>query len=143
MFNGLDLEGREALAEKFHLEEFLAGTTILEQDGACPGVYLIVSGNVVVDHVVGKKSREIDAFQEGDFFGIVPSALDEPCPASVRALSDTIVLRLPAEDFRVTMHRHSAIDREVRRVVRARLRRTGQYVQGTTSYAALGVVRKD
>lgn len=142
MFNSLDGESREALAEKFQLEEFLAGTTILEQDGPCPGVYLIVSGNVVVDHAVGKKSREIDAFQEGDFFGIVPSALEEVCPASVRALSDTIVLRLPAEDFRITMHRFAAIDREVRRVVRDRLSRTGQYARGTTSYAELGVVKK-
>ncbi|MFU8802326.1 MAG: cyclic nucleotide-binding domain-containing protein [Bradymonadaceae bacterium] len=142
MFNALGKEAREELAARFTLEEFIAGHAILEQGHPSPGIYLIVSGNVVVERSIGKKSTEIDVLQEGDFFGVTPSATDEPCSASICAVSDTIVLRLPGDEFRAMMRAHPIIAEEVHQIVRERLHRTGQYARATTPYAELGVIKK-
>ncbi|MBA2662597.1 MAG: cyclic nucleotide-binding domain-containing protein [Bradymonadaceae bacterium] len=144
MFNRLTLGEREALASRFVLEEVLAGQIILDQGQSSAGVYLIVIGEVLFKQPASQeRAEQLDSLCEGDFFGVTPTATNSPSTATVRAQVDTVVLRLPADEFRKALRQHDSVAREVDKVVRELRNMNAQFTRGTTPYGASSMVKPE
>ncbi len=129
IFERLSPAERDELASHFVLEEFLVGERLLEQAEHCDAVYLIVSGEVWVEKRTNRGAlRRVDVLMGGDFVGITPCATGAASAVSVRAVLDTVVLRLSAADFRTCLREYEDVAQAVDYVVRERRRRAGTEV---------------
>ena len=99
-FRGLDLEEQKDLASQLNERKVPAGTTITSQGDAATAFYLLKSGSAeAVQTEPGGGERRLREYAEGDSFGEVAILERSPRTATVRALTDCVVLELPAEDF--------------------------------------------
>ncbi len=99
-FRGLDLEDQKDLASQLNERKVPAGAPITSQGDPATAFYLLKSGTaeaVQVDASGGE--RKLRDYAEGDSFGEVAILERSPRTATVRALTDVVVLELPAEDF--------------------------------------------
>ena len=99
-FQGLDLEDQKDLASQLNERKVPAGAPITSQGDPATAFYLLKSGTaeaVQVDASGGE--RKLRDYAEGDSFGEVAILERSPRTATVRALTDVVVLELPAEDF--------------------------------------------
>ncbi len=99
-FKGLDLEDQKDLASQLNERKVPAGAPITSQGDPATAFYLLKSGTaeaVQVDASGGE--RKLRDYAEGDSFGEVAILERSPRTATVRALTDVVVLELPAEDF--------------------------------------------
>jgi CRP-like cAMP-binding protein len=99
-FRGLDLEDQKDLASQLNERKVPAGAPITSQGDPATAFYLLKSGTaeaVQVDSSGGE--RKLREYAEGDSFGEVAILERSPRTATVRALTDVVVLELPAEDF--------------------------------------------
>ena len=99
-FRGLDLEEQKDIASQLAERKVPAGTAITSQGDPATAFYLLKSGTaeaVQVDPAGGE--RKLRDYGEGDSFGEVAILERSPRTATVRALTDCVVLELPAEDF--------------------------------------------
>lgn len=129
IFERLSSAERDELASHFVLEEFLVGERLLNQGESCDAVYLVVSGEVWAEKRTNRGSlRRVDVLVGGDFVGITPCATGGVSSVSVRAVLDTVVLRLSAADFRNCLREYDDVAQAVDYVVRERRRRAGAEV---------------
>ncbi len=99
-FRGLDLEEQKDLASQLNERKVPAGTAITSQGDAATAFYLLKSGSAeAVQTEPGGGERKLREYAEGDSFGEVAILERSPRTATVRALTDCVVLELPAEDF--------------------------------------------
>lgn len=140
IFRSLDDRQRNALVDRFALEEVPAGELLLGKGEHDYDLYLICHGEVRVERPrMGDQPETIDTLREGEFLGLISSAEEEPVVANLRAVEDATLLVLPGNEFRRVMRQNPLVEREVRRMVRERKATAGQYTSGVTSYAELGV----
>jgi len=99
-FRGLDLEEQKDLASQLNERKVPAGAPITSQGDAATAFYLLKSGAAeAVQTEPGGGERKLREYAEGDSFGEVAILERSPRTATVRALTDCVVLELPAEDF--------------------------------------------
>ena len=99
-FRGLDLEEQKDLASQLNERKVPAGTAITSQGDPATAFYLLKSGTAeAVQTEPGGGERKLREYAEGDSFGEVAILERSPRTATVRALTDCVVLELPAEDF--------------------------------------------
>ena len=132
LFELLDDREREDLANRLEVERFPADTSIFQIGDPGDAVYIISSGEVEIffRNDTGEQIT-LERSCKGDFFGEI-SFLDGGCrSASVRATTETEVLRLDRDDLakflesrpRAAMHLLAAMGRRLRTTVE-RLRHT-------------------
>jgi hypothetical protein len=131
-FRGLDLGTSKDLASQFVEKKYKAGDTIIEQGDPATHFYVVKDGNVEVSQTVdtGTARREdvINQFGPGQSFGETAILRRSARTASVRALSDCVVLELSAEDFVAGAARSAAEDNEL-------LARVDSYMQADAARA--------
>ena len=131
-FRGLDLGTSKDLASQFVEKKYKAGETIIEQGEPATHFYVVKDGNVEVSQTVdtGTARREdvINQFGPGQSFGETAILRRSARTASVRALSDCVVLELSAEDFVAGAARSAAEDNEL-------LARVDSYMQADAARA--------
>jgi hypothetical protein len=131
-FRGLDLGTSKDLASQFVEKKYKAGDTIIEQGEPATHFYVVKDGNVEVSQTVdtGTARREdvINQFGPGQSFGETAILRRSARTASVRALSDCVVLELSAEDFVAGAARSAAEDNEL-------LARVDSYMQADAARA--------
>ena len=99
-FRGLDLEEQKDLASQLNERKVPAGTAITSQGDPATAFYLLKSGTAeAVQTEAGGGERRLREYADGDSFGEVAILERSPRTATVRALTDCVVLELPAEDF--------------------------------------------
>ena len=102
-FKGLDLDASKDLATQFVEVKVPAGEYIVEQGDPATHFYVMKSGEaeVIQRSQVGGLQREdvIRRHGAGDSFGEIGILRRSARTASIRALSDSVVLQLAAEDF--------------------------------------------
>lgn len=119
-----DLEG-ENLAEVASIAEELErgpGDLIIEEGDIDDSLYVIVAGRVSVT----KGGRVLAELSEGEVVGEL--ALLDPAPrgASVRGVSDVVLLRIDASHFFEIMEEKHEMARAVMQVLARRLRRAAE-----------------
>ncbi len=112
------------IAAKAKLHDFNQGEAIIEQGSWGDQLFIIASGRVrVVGHDQTVRAGEILLAElgPGEVFGEL-SLLDEvPHSASVRALTKTRCLAIPAQTFRTTLQEHPVFSLRLLRVLSRRL----------------------
>jgi CRP-like cAMP-binding protein/Fe-S-cluster-containing hydrogenase component 2 len=109
---------RLALANLLRPAHAPRGETIIAQGEAARALYLIESGQVVVQ----QGGTTIATLGEGDFFGEMALLTSNPHRADVRALTPTDLLALPAADFAHLIEQRPDLEAQLRTVVEARMR---------------------
>ncbi len=94
------------------------GSLIMRQGEPADALYLIESGQVVVE----QSGQTIATLGEGDFFGEMALLTSQPHRASVRALTPTDLLTLPATDFHHLIEQRPDLEARLRTVVEKRIR---------------------
>jgi hypothetical protein len=100
-FPGLDVEIGKDINTQFSEVKVPAGTVVCEQGDPAEFVYVLRSGEVEVSQEIpGKGEQTIRRYtNEGDVFGEIAVLRRTPRTATVRAVTDSVVLQLPGEDF--------------------------------------------
>ncbi|HMK11304.1 MAG TPA: cyclic nucleotide-binding domain-containing protein, partial [Acidimicrobiales bacterium] len=99
-FQGLDLEEQKDLASQLNERKVPAGAAITSQGEPATAFYMLKTGSAEVVQVgADGNERKLRDYTEGDSFGEVAILERSPRTATVRALTDCVVLELPAEDF--------------------------------------------
>ncbi len=110
---------RFALANILRHSSFSRGSLIIRQGDNANSLYLIERGQVSIE----QDGRTLATLADGDFFGEISLLSGHPHRASVRALTPTDLLALPAKDFHALLHEHPNLDAHLRVVVEQRNRR--------------------
>jgi hypothetical protein len=102
-FKGLDLGESRELASQFTEQQVAAGQLIIEQGDPADFFYVLKEGEAEVVQQIQRggmvQESTIRRYGPGDSFGEVAILRRTTRTATVRALRDSVVLRLPAEDF--------------------------------------------
>jgi CRP-like cAMP-binding protein/Fe-S-cluster-containing hydrogenase component 2 len=116
LFGQLTPLARAEIAEMLIQKHYSRSTLIIEQGMRGDALYLIESGQVVVE----ADDRAIAHLDEGDFFGEMSLLMAEAHNANVRTLTPTDVLTLPAESFQQLLASQPALDHQMREIVARR-----------------------
>lgn len=95
IFNHLEPRERLALTALLQSCRYPRDSVVVTQGSPADSLYLIESGQVVVEH----NNHPIASLSEGDFFGEMSLLCDQPRSATVRTLTPTTILVLSAEEF--------------------------------------------
>jgi hypothetical protein len=89
-----------AIAEKLQEQPYAAGDTIFKQGKLPENFYLIYAGEVRITRIENKKEFQIALLVKDDYFGEMGLIQNRPHSGTAAALSDSLLLVLPREDFR-------------------------------------------
>jgi CRP-like cAMP-binding protein/Fe-S-cluster-containing hydrogenase component 2 len=109
---------RSILADLVQPTHFSRGSTIIEQGQSGAALYIIEAGQVVVE----QEGETVATLKEGNFFGEISLFLNAPHRASVRAVTPTEVLKLPAAEFHRLLEQRPDLQRQLRTLIEARIR---------------------
>ena len=118
----------ERLIELSERRRFQAGDVVMASGDVDRSLYFLASGSVEVYLRQGHKERSVQVLGPGSVLGEIAFFDGKPRSASVRALTDTELLRLSADAFEVLSARHPDLGRKILtdlgRVLALRLRQT-------------------
>jgi CRP-like cAMP-binding protein/NAD-dependent dihydropyrimidine dehydrogenase PreA subunit len=116
LFSQLDLPERESLAALLEQRHITRDTAIITQDTPGDAFYLIENGQTVVEH----DGIVIATLGQGDFFGEMSLLTQQPHNATVRAVTLTDVLVLPASAFHALLHQRPDLESRLQAMVAQR-----------------------
>jgi CRP-like cAMP-binding protein len=122
LFQGVDRQGLERIAERCTEVDFPAGYSIVRQGQIGNGLCLLVSGTAEVV----RGSDELARLGPGDFFGELAVIDQMPRMASVVALEPATCLALASWDLIRLLEQEPAIALNLLRELAARVRSLGQ-----------------
>ena len=116
LFSQLSPLERMGVATLLQPLEFGRGETIIREGEPGDALYLVESGQVIVE----QRGQAIAYLDEGDFFGEMSLLTDEPHNADIRALTPVEVLAVPVAKFRLLLDRQPALAAQLREVAERR-----------------------
>jgi CRP-like cAMP-binding protein/Fe-S-cluster-containing hydrogenase component 2 len=116
LFSQLTPLVRIGIAELLQPAQYQRGETIIHEGEPGEGLYLVESGQVIVEQA-GQAIAHLD---EGDFFGEMSLLTEKPHNADIRAMTPVEVLVLPAAEFRLLLLRQPTLAAQLREVVEQR-----------------------
>lgn len=102
LFGGITDDAFERIRPLIHLCHYHAGDDVVAEGAVNDSVFFICSGSVeVIKHVSDDNGecRRITVMETGDTFGEMELIDVQPCVATVRALEETVTLRLSNRDL--------------------------------------------
>lgn len=142
LFRPLSPQERHTVAAHFSQREVLQGEYMLRAGDVCKHLYLVMTGEISAERNLDGLVQTLAELREGEFFGVASALGDDPYPADIRAVRDTIVFALPSPIFRKVVDAHVEVAREVQREMRKRRQLNHQFSSGITNYAELGIARE-
>ncbi|WP_298817525.1 cyclic nucleotide-binding domain-containing protein [Chloroflexus sp.] len=109
---------RIAIAARLRPRHIPRGTLVVRQGEAADSLYLIESGQVVIE----QSGQTIASLGEGDLFGEISLLTGEPHRANARALTTTDLLELPGADFYQLIKQYPALETDLRAIAERRLK---------------------
>jgi CRP-like cAMP-binding protein len=109
LFRDFDPQERKGIAEKFRMKQALAGEVMIGEGTTSDGLYVVLHGAVQVTAAKDNKHVELATLKDGDIFGEMSLLTRKPATATVTALSNAILLRLPRESFQELVLTHPQI----------------------------------
>ncbi|PFH37518.1 cyclic nucleotide-binding domain-containing protein [Besnoitia besnoiti] len=100
VINMLSTSELEALTHAFKVESYQEREVIIHEGEAAEKFYIIYSGSVSVQKVVGDAHQEIVVLNEGEYLGEIAFLNEQPRTASCVAKTDVQLLSLTREDFK-------------------------------------------
>ncbi len=99
IFEGASPQQLEALAAVVTEERVAAGTVVIRQDDEPDDLFAILTGIAEVHTGAGADDHVVATLGEGDYFGEIGLLEKRPRTATVIAVGDTQLYRIPGEDF--------------------------------------------
>lgn len=100
IFEAATVAQLEALAGTGTEEPVPAGTVVIRQGDEPDDLFVVVSGTVEVGVVeTGQASRVVATLGEADYFGEIGLLEKRPRTATVTAVADSVLFRIPGDDF--------------------------------------------
>jgi len=99
LFQGLEDDELQAIAEKLREADHATGAVIFQQAGKAESFYLIYGGSVRITHRQDGKKIELAVFVKNDYFGELALISKRPRSATATAVVDTSLLVLSRHDF--------------------------------------------
>ncbi len=104
VLQGLDDFAREELADNARFSYYGAGETIIRQNEADEGFYIIWKGQAkLLAKDETDTDQEVTRLERGDFFGEMALLRDKPSPVSVVALTDLELLIISHESINLVL----------------------------------------
>ncbi len=108
-----------------YLKEIPAGTEVFKEGEHSRHIYYIALGRFVVD----KGGEKIAEITENDMFmGEISFLLNTPRTASVTAMTDSLLMAIPAEVFQKTLSENPKFGTELAKLLAKRLANTSQHL---------------
>ena len=122
LFSGLSQWELKSISQLMRLVEFKRDETVYQEGQPADSFYVVVSGRFEAYVSSGAKKKVLAYLRRGDHFGEMSLLTREPHSATLRALSDSLVLGLKKEDFERTIEHNATISLELSRRLSHRLR---------------------
>lgn len=116
LFSRLSPVERSHIARALRPIQYSRGAIVLKQGATGDALYMIMSGQVVVE----QNGRAIAYLEEGDFFGEMSLLTHQPHNADVRALTPVEALALPVNDLETLLANRPELAMQLREIVEQR-----------------------
>ena len=113
-----------------HLLEVERGDYIFREGDLGTEMFIVHQGKMEVLKDIEGGMTQLAVFEQGDFFGELSLLDDEPRSASVRALEDTVLVRVNGATFIQMLTETPEIAVRMMRKLSSRLRKTDRLLQG-------------
>ncbi|MCW3490501.1 DUF294 nucleotidyltransferase-like domain-containing protein [Dethiobacter alkaliphilus] len=123
-FSCLDTDTLNTLVENVEVKQFHSGEYVYRQgDDSLQSLFVVVSGLAEIS-ILDEQSREtvVATRKPRDFFGETAFLSDDPYIASVRAVEDLTLLKLPFDIFENILSRHPEFSSQFSKILTARMR---------------------
>ena len=123
IFSSLDDKAREAILPEFSECEVLHGEIIFSQGDPSTSIFLLVSGKLAAEITTATgETKIIGHIEPGECVGELGALSNEPRSLTIRALSNSTLLKLSADVFISLCHKHSSVMFETVRPMMSRSR---------------------
>lgn len=124
LFQGLEAKHQKDLARIVIKRKFQRGETIFSEGDPGTGFFVVVSGRIKIFKISPEgKEQILHIFGPGEPFGEVPVFTGQNFPAYAEALSETITLFFPREDFIGLIRQEPSLSLNMLSVLSRRLKR--------------------
>ena len=121
---------RQALASRFRFLEAQPHAMILEQGLKSNGFFMLLAGHLEAIYHDGQEARVIGNLSPGDICGEISLLNHAPAEVTVRAVSKSFLLELPAATFREIIMTHPQVLMVVSDIAETRKRELEQVLSG-------------
>ncbi len=122
LFAGLSQWELKSISQLMRLVEFKRDETVYREGNPADSFYVVVSGRFEAFVASLEKKKILAYLRRGDHFGEMSLLTRQPHSATLRALSDSLVLELKKDDFERTIEHNATISLELSRRLSHRLR---------------------
>lgn len=126
LFSGLGLQTIELIGKRFQRVHYTKDAYVFHEGDRGDSYYVVATGEVVLYKGQGISRRELKRLGSGQGFGEMALISSEPRSASVKAATDTELLRLSHEDFMILMDQEAQFAQRILRVLSTRLKQTDE-----------------
>ena len=109
LFKDFDPAERKSIVEKFKMKQAAASEVLILEGKNSDGLYVVLHGAVQVATKKDKAPIELARLKEGDIFGEMSLLTRKPATATVTSTGNSILLRLPRENFQELVLTHPQI----------------------------------
>lgn len=110
------------LAGHCPLQKIPADHELFQQGDAGDALYVVISGQVEILHMLDGAPVRLTACRTGEYFGEMALLDDAPRSATARALEDSVLLQVRKQDLLEVLREYPALFLDAARVLSARLR---------------------
>jgi len=128
IFTAFDERTRKQIARLFEVRRALRGTRILEAGKCSDGMYLPLHGRIVARKQDGKLLGEVEL---GVALGQESLLARQPSPLTIEAVSDVLLLRMPAANFGTLLLRRPDVVQHIE-ILKRQARQTFSFGSGLT-----------
>jgi CRP-like cAMP-binding protein len=130
LFKDFDPAERKSIVEKFKMRQAAAGEILIVEGKNSDGLYVVLHGAVNVATKKDAQPVDLAKLKEGDIFGEMSLLTRKPATATVTAQGNSILLRLPRENFQELVLTHPQILELVSELTERRKGATEAILQG-------------
>ena len=118
LFKDFDPAERKAIVQRFRLRQAAGGEVLIAEGKSSDGLYVVLHGAVSVEvqaaalsdaPVEAERALPVARLKEGDLFGEMSLLTRKPATATVTAIGNCILLKLPRENFQELVLTHPQI----------------------------------
>ncbi len=124
LFSGLSHWELRSISQLMRLVEYRKDELVYHEGGEAEGFYVIISGRFEAYVSAPEKKKVLAYLRRADYFGEMSLLTNQPHSATIRALSDSLVLEIRREDFKKTIEHNATISLELSRRLSSRLKVT-------------------
>ncbi|MCG3175980.1 MAG: hypothetical protein MOGMAGMI_00918 [Candidatus Omnitrophica bacterium] len=123
LFSGLSQWELKSISQLMRLVEYKKGELVYREGEEADGFYVVVSGRFeAASSAIDLKKKVLAYLRRGDYFGEMSLLTNQPHSATLKALSDSLVLFLRKDDFKNTIEHNATISVELSRRLSSRLK---------------------